>query len=74
MGLKPLFVVAFTALLASSPPGSQAQTTFNPGVKVSGMPGFPNITEAYAGTFARQKQLRPAVWVSSHAGHFDLHN
>jgi hypothetical protein len=36
------------------------------------MPGFPNITEAYAQTFAA-KQLTPEVWVSSHAGHFGLH-
>jgi metallo-beta-lactamase class B len=37
------------------------------------MPGFPNITDAYAKTFAKQKQLKPDVWVSSHAGHFNMH-
>jgi metallo-beta-lactamase class B len=47
--------------------------TINPGVAVSGMPAFPNITEAYTQTFAKQKKLMPDVWVSSHAGHFDLH-
>ena len=47
--------------------------TINPGVTVSHMPGFPNITQAYESTFARQKQLHPDVWVSSHAGHFNLH-
>jgi len=45
----------------------------NPGVKVSGMPGFPNITEAYAQTFAKQKRLTPDIFVSSHAGQFNLH-
>ena len=47
--------------------------SINPGVMVSGMPGFPNITEAYTQTLARQKKLTPEVWVSSHAGHFNLH-
>jgi metallo-beta-lactamase class B len=37
------------------------------------MPAFTGITKAYADTFARQKQLTPEVWVSSHAGHFNLH-
>lgn len=47
--------------------------SINPGVNVSNMPGFPGITEAYTTTLARQKQLTPEVWVSSHAGHFNLH-
>ena len=47
--------------------------SINPGVKVTGMPGFPGITEAYTRTLGRQKQLKPEVWVSSHAGHFNLH-
>jgi metallo-beta-lactamase class B len=47
--------------------------TINPGVNVNFMPAFPKIGEAYASTLARQKQLKPDVWVSSHAGHFDLH-
>jgi len=47
--------------------------SINPGVNVSGMPGYPNITEAYAQTFAKQKELKPEIWVSSHAGHFGLH-
>lgn len=47
--------------------------SINPGVKVSGMPAFPGITEAYQQTFAKQKQLTPEVWLSSHAGHFNLH-
>jgi metallo-beta-lactamase class B len=47
--------------------------TINPGVNVAHMPGFPGITQAYQTTFAKQKQLKPEVWVSSHAGHFNLH-
>ncbi len=43
------------------------------GVKLTGMPLFPNIAEAYAKTFARQKELKFDIWVSSHAGHFNLH-
>ena len=48
--------------------------SINPGVNVSFMPAFPQITEAYAKTLARQKQLKPDVWVSSHAGHFNMHD
>ena len=47
--------------------------SINPGVMVSGMPAFPGITDAYSSTLKRQKELRPEVWVSSHAGHFNLH-
>lgn len=47
--------------------------SINPGVTVSGMPAFPGITEAYAGTLARQKQMQPDIWVASHAGQFNMH-
>ena len=47
--------------------------TINPGVQVSFMQAFPEITKAYLSTLERQKQLKPDVWVSSHAGHFNLH-
>lgn len=47
--------------------------SINPGVKVSGMPAFPEITQAYAQTFAKQKQIVPEVWVASHAKQFNLH-
>jgi metallo-beta-lactamase class B len=47
--------------------------SINPGVNVSGMPGFPEITEAYAQTLAKQKQMNPDIYISSHAGQFDLH-
>src|SRR5215813_8916515 len=47
--------------------------SINPGVMVSGMPGFPGITDAYLGTLAKQKQLKPDIWVASHAAQFNLH-
>ena len=47
--------------------------SINPGVKVAGMPGFPGIKEAYLSTLAKQKQLKPQIWVSSHAAQFNMH-
>lgn len=47
--------------------------SINPGVQVSFMPGFPEIMKAYLSTLQRQKQLKPEIWVSSHGGHFNLH-
>lgn len=47
--------------------------SINPGVTVSGMPAFPGITDAYASTLARQKQMQPDIWVASHAGQFNMH-
>ena len=47
--------------------------SINPGVNVAFMPGFNQISEAYLGTLARQKQLEPEVWVASHAAQFNMH-
>ena len=47
--------------------------SINPGVSVAGMPGFPGIKDAYLQTLAKQKQLKPDIWVASHAAQFDLH-
>lgn len=47
--------------------------TINPGVNVGYMPAFPKISDAYGTTLAKQKQMKPDVWVSSHAGHFNMH-
>jgi metallo-beta-lactamase class B len=47
--------------------------SINPGVKLTGMPGFPNIADAYAATFRAQKDMQIDVWLSSHASQFDLH-
>jgi hypothetical protein len=47
--------------------------SINPGVKVSGMPKYPNIAQDYARTFHDQKEMQIDVWLSSHAAQFDLH-
>lgn len=47
--------------------------SINPGVKMSGMPGFPDISQAYARTFRAQKELQIDVWLASHASQFGLH-
>ena len=47
--------------------------SINPGVNVAFMPAFKEITQAYLGTLERQKQLRPDVWLSSHAPQFNLY-
>jgi metallo-beta-lactamase class B len=47
--------------------------SINPGVTVSGMAKYPNITEAYARTFRAQKELSIDVWLASHASQFGLH-
>ena len=46
----------------------------NPGVKVSGMPKYPNIAQDYARTFHDQKEMQIDVWLASHAAQFDLHS
>lgn len=47
--------------------------SINPGVNVNFMPGFNEINKAYLGTLERQKQLRPDIWVSSHAPQFNMY-
>lgn len=47
--------------------------SINPGVKVSGMPLFPGIREAYARTFHDQNEMQIDIWLASHAGQFNLH-
>jgi metallo-beta-lactamase class B len=47
--------------------------SINPGVRVSGMPKFPDIAQAYARTFHDQKETKLDVWLASHAAQFDLH-
>lgn len=48
--------------------------SINNGVKLLDMPAFPEIAGAFEATYAAQKALRADVWVSSHAGHFNLHD
>ena len=47
--------------------------SINPGVKMTGMPGFPDISQAYANTFRAQKDMQIDVWLASHASQFKLH-
>lgn len=47
--------------------------SINPGVRVSGMPGFPDIGDAYARSFAAQKAMVLDVFLSSHASQFGSH-
>jgi metallo-beta-lactamase class B len=53
--------------------GIMNMPSINPGVRVSGMPKFPDITQAYARTFHDQKEIRIDVWLASHAAQFDMH-
>lgn len=48
--------------------------SINPGVNVSGMPKFPDITQAYARTFHDQKEMKIDVWLASHAAQFKMHD
>jgi metallo-beta-lactamase class B len=45
----------------------------NPGVRVSGMPKYPEIAQAYTQTFHDQKEMKIDVWLASHAAQFDMH-
>jgi metallo-beta-lactamase class B len=47
--------------------------SINPGVKVSGMPSYPNIATDYARTFHDQKEMKIDVFLASHASQFGLH-
>ena len=48
--------------------------SINPGVTVTGMPGYPTIAADYARTFAAQKTIPVDVFLSSHAAQFRLHD
>lgn len=45
----------------------------NAGVKLLGSPGYPTIVEDFKNTLAMQATYTPDIWVSSHAGQFNLH-
>ena len=47
--------------------------SINPGVTVTGMPGYADIGRDYANTFIAQKELKIDVWLASHAGQFRMH-
>jgi metallo-beta-lactamase class B len=46
----------------------------NDGVKLLGSPGYPTIVEDFKNTLAMQATYTPDIWVSSHAGQFNLHD
>ena len=48
--------------------------SINPGVKVSGMPNYPGITQDYASKFLSQKDMKIDVWLASHAAQFRMHD
>jgi len=48
--------------------------SINSGVELLNTPAYPEIASAFESTFAAQKALSADVWVSSHAGHFNLHD
>jgi len=56
----------YNVLLANMP-------GINDGVKLLGSPGYPTIVQDFAGTIAKLKSMSPDIWVSSHAGQFNLH-
>jgi metallo-beta-lactamase class B len=45
----------------------------NADVKLLGSPGYPTIVEDFKNTLALQATYTPDIWVSSHAGQFNLH-
>lgn len=47
--------------------------SINPGVRVSGMPTYPGIAQAYARTFHDQKEMQIDIFLASHASQFRLH-
>jgi metallo-beta-lactamase class B len=47
--------------------------SINDGVKLSGMPGYPQIGKDYARTFGAMKNLHFHIWLASHASQFGLH-
>ena len=47
--------------------------TINPGVRVSGMPSYPDIAADFARTFRAQKEMKIDVWLASHASQFRMH-
>ena len=53
--------------------GIMNMASINPGVRVTGMPKFPDIGKAYAQTFHDQKELKIDVFLASHASQFGLH-
>jgi len=49
-----------------------ASTTVNPGTRLVKDPSYPGILEDFRKTFTVLESLKPDIWVSGHAGFFDL--
>jgi photosystem II stability/assembly factor-like uncharacterized protein/glyoxylase-like metal-dependent hydrolase (beta-lactamase superfamily II) len=47
--------------------------SINPGVVLTGKPSYPGIVDDYARTFRELRSMTADIWLSSHAGQFDLH-
>ena len=45
----------------------------NNGVKLLGSPGYPTIVQDFPNTIHRLQGMSPDIWLSSHAGQFNLH-
>lgn len=45
----------------------------NDGVKLLGSPGYPTIVDDFRTTLEKQAQMTPDIFLSSHAGQFNLH-
>jgi metallo-beta-lactamase class B len=58
---------SYTVLIANLP-------TILPDTKMSGMPGYPRISEDFGRTLGAMVELQFDLWVASHASQFDLHN
>ena len=56
----------YNVLLANMP-------GINDNVKLLGSPGYPTIVQDFRTTIQRLKGMSPDLWVSSHAGQFNLH-
>jgi metallo-beta-lactamase class B len=53
--------------------GIMNMPSINPGVRVSGMPKFPDIPQSYARTFHEQKETKIELFLASHAAQFNMH-
>lgn len=58
---------SYTVLIANIP-------TILGGTKLSGMPGYPEISKDFAYTLESMKKVQFDLWVASHASQFDMHN
>lgn len=55
----------YTVLIANIP-------TILPGTKMTGMPGYPDVSKDFAYTLDAMKKLQFDLWVASHASQFNL--